>query len=214
MSIYDKLRVNGADLRWQCDAGVCSIKSTEQIDTKEKILGQDAAHQALAFGIQCFARGQNVYVRGPRGTGRQTMVRLLLKELAPPASDKKDCCYVHNFKRPDRPRLITLAPGQGPLLKKAMHELAEFAQEGLFKALSDEPFTTQRDLLKAEIQEEANKLMKPLEKELAENGLALVTMQNGPASQAAIFPVVDGKPVSPDQLRQMIAQESAPSEAI
>ena len=214
MSIFDKLRVNGANLRWQCDAGVCNIESTEKIDTSEKVLGQDAAHQALAFGIQCFARGQNVYVRGPRGTGRQTMVRQLLRDLAPPASNKKDCCYVHNFKRPDRPRLITLAPGQGPLFKKAMHELAEFAQEGLFKALTGEPYSSQRDLLKAEIQEQAKEHTQSLEKELAENGLALVTMQNGPASQTAIFPVVEGKPVSPDQLRQMIAQEAAPSEQL
>ena len=214
MSNIDKLRVTGADLRWQCDAGVCSIASTEQIDTSESVLGQDAAYQALAFGIQCFARGQNVYVRGPRGTGRQTMVRQLLKDLAPPATNKKDCCYVHNFKRPDRPRLITLAPGQAPLFKKAMHELAEFAQEGLFKALTDEPFTTQRNLLKAKIQEQANEQTQPLEKELAENGLALVTLQNGPVSQTAIFPVVDDKPVSPDQLRQMVAEKTAPSEQL
>ena len=212
MSISDKLRVVGEELSWQCKTGKCNFRSTEQIDISETVLGQEAAHQALSFGIQCFARGQNVYVRGPRGTGRMTMVRQLLKDLAPPATNKKDCCYVHNFKRPDHPRLITLAPGQAPEFKRAMRELAEFAQEGLFKALTGEPFSTQRDLIKAKLQEQASEHMQPLEKELAENGLALVTMQNGPVSQTAIFPVVDGKPVSPEQLREMVAQETAPSE--
>lgn len=207
------LRLATNKLRWKCETGQCQFSSTKDVDLADRVLGQPAAQQALAFGIQCLAEGQNVYVRGPRGTGRLTMVRHLLKQLAPPAKNKKDCCYVHNFQRPDHPRLVTLAPGKAPEFRRAMSELAEFIEEGLVKALAGEPYSTQREVLKERLQLNAKQIMAPLEKELAENGLALVTMQNGPVAQTAIFPVHEGQPIPPDQFHALVAQQKIASEA-
>lgn len=212
MTDVKQLRLRPEELRWICETGSCKFKSTEEIDLSDSVLGQPEAQEALAFGIQCLARGQNVYVRGPRGTGRRSMVRHLLADLAPTAVAKKDCCFVHNFLRPDHPRLITLAPGKAPSFRRAMTEMAEFIEEELVKALAGEPYATQRDLLKQKIQSEAQAIMTPLEKELSDNGLALVSMQNGPATQTAIFPIHDGKPITPDEFRALVAQEQAPQE--
>ncbi len=203
-------QLSAEQLRWKCDANQCKFKSTEEIDISESVLGQPAARQALEFGIQCLAKGQNVYVRGPRGTGRMTMVRQLLKSLTKSSDKKKDCCFVHNFKRPDRPRLIELPPTTATSFRRDMAELAEFIEDGLIKALTGEPYSAQREILKEQLQNKAKELMGPLEKELAENGLALVTMQNGPMSQTTIFPIVEGQPVAPDQLRALVMQQKAP----
>jgi ATP-dependent Lon protease len=213
MGDLSHLRVKTSDLRWKCETEQCQFKSTKDIDLADMVMGQEAAQQALGFGIQCLARGQNVYVRGPRGTGRMTMVRHLLKELAPPAENKKDCCYVHNFVRPDHPRLVTLAPGTAPDFRRAMVELAEFVEEGLVKALADEPYASKRDRLKKRLQAEAQGIMAPLEEQLKANGLALVTMQNGPVSQTAIFPLHEGQPIPPDQFQALVVQGKVASEA-
>lgn len=213
MGDMTNLRLKPEQLRWRCETKRCQFDSTADVDLTESVLGQPAARQALSFGIQCLARGQNVYVRGPRGTGRITLVRQLLAELAPDATAKKDCCYVHNFDRPDHPRLITLAPGAAPRFRRAMSELAEFIEDGLVKALSAEPYATQRDLLKQRLQNSAQQIMDPLEKELSENGLALVSMQNGPVAQTAIFPIHDGQPIAPDKFRALVAQQVVPEEA-
>ena len=50
---------------------------------------------------------------------------------------------MHNFQRPQSPRLIELPPGRGPIFRKVVSELAEFIESGLRKALESEPISSQ-----------------------------------------------------------------------
>jgi len=195
-------------LRWRCNPDVCPFETTAEIDGSRGVIGQETARDALLFGIQCDAPGQNVYVRGSRGTGRIRLVRQLLKELAPTSNNKCDYCYVHNFQRPDHPRLITLPPGTAKDFRRKIEEIAEFIQEGLIKALNGEPYNSRRQAIHQEVQQKAKTISEPLEKELEAAGLALVSTQDAPRPQTVIFPVVDGQPVPPDQLRAGDAEQS------
>lgn len=203
---YHSSRLPGDHVRWECNPDIFDFETTDQVELINEVLGQATARDALLFGIQCDAPGQNVYVRGARGTGRTKMVELLLEELQPQTDKKRDYCYVHNFTRAQNPRLITLMPGEAPKFKKAITELAQFAEEGLQKALESEPYQSQFQKLRESVEESVGQISGPLEKELQANGLELVSMQNGPITQTAIFPVVDGQPVQPNQLRTLIAE--------
>ena len=192
----DELRISeSTDLRWQCDPSMFDFETTSEIDPSVGVLGQPTAKEALEFGIQCMSRGQNIYVRGPRGTGRIRMVRHLLDTLKPQTNKLKDCCYVHNFNRPDRPRLITLKAGQAPEFRLAMQGLGEYVNEGLSEALDGEPYLSQRQAIQDRVQNELRGLSKPLEKTLADAGMTLVTPNQGTMMQAAIFPLFEGEPV-------------------
>lgn len=199
------------DLRWVCDPASIKFETTAEIDASKSILGQDTAREALMFGIECLAPGQNVYVRGPRGTGRMQMVRQLLAELAPKTDAKKDYCYVHNFVRPDHPKLITLDAGTAPDFRKAILELADFAQDGLVKALEGEPYAAQRHAIQEQVQQQMKNLSKPLEDALAADNMVLIA-GNGPG-QGGIFPLFEGQPVPPDQFRLLVGQGKVPQEA-
>ena len=192
-------------LRWFCDPEKLSFETTAEIDSAQKVLGQPTAMEALTFGIRCLAPGQNVYVRGARGTGRSRMVEQLLDELKTESDDKHDFCYVHNFDRPDRPRLITLPPGKAPELRKAMHELAQFAENGFSKAMESEPYASQRQAVQETLQARIKEMTRPFEEELAANGFALVS--GNEAGQGGVFPIVEGQPVPPDQLDSLVSQE-------
>jgi ATP-dependent Lon protease len=159
----------------------------------------------MRFGVECDAPGQNVYVRGVSGTGRMTMVHSVLRELKPRARRRLDRCYVHNFSQPDRPRLVTLKAGQGPVFRRMMKEVADFIQHRLAETLSSEPMKARRDSIKEQTQAELQNITEPLEKELHANGLTLVQLQAGPYTQTAIFPVMDEKPVSPEQFGKLVA---------
>ncbi|MHC4340132.1 MAG: hypothetical protein ACYSX0_07975 [Planctomycetota bacterium] len=87
-------------LRWHCDPDSLPFKTTEEVDPIVGVVGQTSAVEALRFGLECDAPGQNVYVRGLTGTGRMTLVRRLLEELQPACRTKLDRCYVHNFSKP------------------------------------------------------------------------------------------------------------------
>ncbi len=204
--LSDSRRLDCSQLRWRCDASQFKFETTDEIKIASQVVGQDTAQDALRFGIECLAFGQNVYVRGPRGTGRITMVRQLLKQLQPQSSEKRDRCYVHNFAKPDRPRLVTLAAGTAPEFQKRLAELADFIREGLRKSLDAEPFLSQRERAREELQSKIRDMTNPLEEELAQNGMTLVSVQQGPMSTTIIAPVVDGEPVPPEQLKTLIAQ--------
>ncbi len=207
-----KTLVSANDLRWTCDEDCVTFETTAELVGSSDVEGQQTAREAIEFGIQCLAPGQNVYVRGARGTGRIRMVRHLLAELAPPSKDKRDFCYVHNFSRPEHPRLIELSPGQGPKFRKSMNELAEFAKSDLVKALEGEPWVSQRHEIQDSVQGEIKVRMKPLEEALQADGLALVQGQ-GPG-QAGIFPVIEGQPTPMDRLGPLVAQGQLTKEAV
>lgn len=207
-------RVAPEDLRWKCDLECLPFETTQEIDPAHGVVGQPTAYEALQFGLQCFAPGQNVYVRGDRGTGRITMVRQMLKDLQPKCDSKRDFCYVHNFTRPDHPRLITLAPGAANGFRKEVLRLAEFFQEGITESLESEPHLSKRQAIQEQMQEQIREATKPLETEIAANGMALVSVQNGPASQTMIMPVVDGNPIPPEQLRLLVGQGKASQEQL
>ena len=207
-------RLSADKVRWQCDSDCINFETTDDVDPAIEVVGQPSAHDALMFGIECEAPGQNIYVRGARGTGRRRMVETLLEKLQPKTDKKRDYCYVHNFLRPQSPRLIELPPGQGPMFRKVVGELAEFIETGLPKAISAEPISSQLDEVRDGIEEKVKGISKPLEDELAASQLALVNMQNGPATQTVILPTLEGEPVPPAQLKALIAQGKAPEELL
>jgi len=190
-------------LRWRVDESMLDFKSTAEIDPAVGIVGQPVALEALRFGLECHAPGQNVYVRGLSGTGRMAMIRSVLDELNPQPWHKLDRCYVHNFRQPDQPRLVTLDSGKAKVFKRRMKEAAEFIDQGLADALNAAPLKAHRESLTEAAQKQIADITKPLETELGEAGLALVRLQTGPVSQAAIFPMVNGEPVAPEQYSQM-----------
>lgn len=214
MEISKPVHLSSDQLRWRCSPDVFEFETTSAIEIQDSIVGQETAREALMFGIKCLAEGQNVYVRGSRGTGRITTVRQMLRELQPTTSGKRDRCYVNNFARPDRPRLLTLPAGQATQFKRRMLEFAEFVQDGLRKALDGEPHVGRREAARSRLQQEMQGISAPLEKELAENNLVLVTLNQGPVNATVIAPTVDGEPVPPEQLAVLIKEGKVPEQAL
>ncbi|MDH3467661.1 MAG: AAA family ATPase, partial [Gammaproteobacteria bacterium] len=56
------------------------------------------------------------------------------------------------------------------------------------------------------IQRRVHEVTAPLEADLKKADMALVSVQSGPVAQTAIFPLVDGKPVQPDQFNQLVVE--------
>ena len=209
-----RTQIPSDELRWKCNEGCLKFETTDEIPLTNQIFGQTTAYEALKFGIECFAKKQNVYVRGPRGSGRTTMVRWLLDELSPECDTKQDYCYVHNFERPDHPRLITLPPGKGHDFRRSMNDVAAFFENGLEKALESEPHLSNRKAIQEKLQADVEATAEPLDKELEAHGMRLVNVQQGNAPQTMILPVVDGEPVPVEQLVQLVAEEKAPAKQL
>jgi lon-related putative ATP-dependent protease len=190
----DDRSLSVGDLRRSCDPDGLPFKSTAEVEPIAGVIGQDDAIEALRFGLEFSAPGQNIYVRGLGGTGRMTLVRRLLEEVQPPEKPSRDFCYVHNFRQTDRPGLISLKRGDGRRFKVMMDRLVEFIVEQLGPSLGSDNMRARRADIDEEAQAELRRLGEPFEDELRSNGLALVPVQMGPTVQPTIMPVVKGEP--------------------
>ncbi len=190
-------------LRWRCDPSTLPFETTADVADELGVVGQPGAVEALRFGIECDAPGQNVYVRGITGTGRMTLIAQILDELRPSCSDAPDRCFVRNFEDPGRPRLLTVPAGSAPRLRRLVHELAEFVSERLGQVLESDGLRARREALEKRAATQLEGVTGPFQTEVDEAGLGLVSLQVGPVSRPTVFPLADGKPVPPDEFEKL-----------
>lgn len=203
MTADDDLRLSLAQLRWRCDPSTLGFESTADVDPVAGVVGQDEALEHLRFGVQFHAPGQNVFLRAVAGTGRVTMIKAVLDEIAPGRSPGPDHCYVRNFEEADRPRLITLPSGQGDAFRDRMQRFIRFVEEDLGPAMDDDELRTAQSEIEDETRKELEALAQPLDDELKEQGLALMMAQVGKVMRPIIVPRIDGQPAPPAKLRAM-----------
>src|SRR5947209_4292971 len=131
-------------LRWSCDPARIPFDTTAQAEPLDGVIGQDRALRALKMGVELPAPGYNVFVCGLAGTSRGGMISRMIEELQPTTKLSPDRCYVNNFKNPDRPRLLTLPPGQANAFKKDMQSGIEFLRRRIPQVFEGEPFQRQK----------------------------------------------------------------------
>lgn len=201
-------------LRWQCDVDRLGFESTLSVDPTMGVVGQPTAREALEFGLQCLVPGQNIYVRGQPGTGRRRLVQEMIQRLNPACDSLNDYCYVHHFDQRDRPRLITLPASTAHDFRDSVLDFVKYLEEGLAKDLDSETHVRDREKVQQAARDEIDRLTSPLERSLKDDQLALVSVGEGPAAHTVILPVVDGEPISPDQLEQLVAEEKVPASVL
>lgn len=199
------LRVATADLRWRCDPARFAFETTNDVQPISGVVGQDDAVEALRFGLEVHAPGQNVFVRGLTGTGRLSLVERLMRDIEPACPVALDRCYVHDFEAPDRPRLISLPRGRGRALQARMGEFSAYIGEQLVPLLRSDAMRARHAELERALQGQLEEKSRAFDEALAAAGLGLVNIGGGQNARTAIVPVIDGKPAPPDVLAEMRA---------
>ena len=63
-----------------CDPADFRFKTTAELEELQPVVGQARALEAIRFGVGIQAEGYNLYVLGPAGLGKRTIVQRLLGE--------------------------------------------------------------------------------------------------------------------------------------
>ena len=109
----------------RCDPAKFPFETTAELEDLAEIIGQVRAVDAAQFGIGMRREGYNLYVMGPSGSGKRTLMRQLLKQRIAGETRPFDWCYVNNFSQPHKPRAIRLPAGMGAKLRTHMQQLVE-----------------------------------------------------------------------------------------
>ncbi len=208
------LRVATSELRWRCDVGSFDFETTADIEPLSGMIGQDEAIEALRFGLEIYAPGQNVFVRGLSGTGRMSLVGRLLKEIQPACPLAGDYAYVANFDSPGEPRLLSLPRGCGAQFRDALEELIEFLRNELAAAMSSDDLRQRKQILEERFKEEAKAIAGPFDEELQQNGLVMHTATVGSTVRPVLLPVIEGEPAPPERIHQLVANGQITDENI
>jgi len=184
-------------LRWECDPNIFEFNHTKSLAPLREFVGQDRAIRAIEFGLAMDREGYNIYVAGLTGTGKTTVVKTYIQRLVERKKVEgkrqlEDWCYLYNFADPDRPQIVSLPQGKGKPFRNQVSNLLQKLKEELAKAFSSEEYTAERKKAVEESQARQQKLLEETAEEAQQQGFQLQMTSVGPA----LFPVVDGKPVS------------------
>ena len=195
-----------SELRWHCPAEWIPAASTSEIEPSRGIIGQERAVRALEFGLSVESLGFNVFVTGLTGTGRMTAIELHIRPLAAGGEAPDDLCYVYNFARPERPRLLRLNAGRGTVLRDGLEKLLKEMAQNLPGLFEGEEFQQRLEVAVEDLKTRQQELIHGFEGKVKQAGFTLVQVQVGSVTRPEILPLVEQRPVPLEKV-QSLAEE-------
>ena len=201
-------------LRWRCDPDKLTFRSTEDLPVIHEIIGQERALEAIRLGLDIDGFGYNIFLTGLVGTGRKTSIKTLLEEIDTTGKIPNDICYVNNFKNPDMPKMISLQAGKGNEFREDMDNLIETLKKKVPLIFEDERYLNKKKEILEKFREQQAVYFKEFEKKVTQEKFSLIQVQMGPYSRPGIFPVIDGNPMSFDQLEALVREGKLSAEEV
>ena len=150
--------LQAALLHLSCDPEQLGFKSTAELDDITETIGQMRAMDALRFGTSIRHDGYNLFVLGPAGIGKRSMVLQLLERKAGIEPKPADWCYVNNFTHPHKPHAICLPSGQGSALQAGMEKLVEYLKSAIPALFEGDEYHAKAEAIREEFNARQEKL--------------------------------------------------------
>jgi predicted ATP-dependent protease len=148
-----------------CDAEQFGFQTTADLEDLGEIIGQMRAMDAVRFGTGIRHEGYNLFVLGPPGMGKRSMVRQYLEKKARDERAPADWCYLNNFAEPHKPRALRLPSGRGAELRQQMEHLVDYLRSAIPALFESDEYRAKTEA----IQEEFNKRQEQAFKELGDD---------------------------------------------
>jgi len=181
------------------DPDSLGFETTEELGPVTNTIGLDRAISALELGLGIDTPGYNVYVAGPTGTGRNTVVDLHLREIAKYKAVPSDWGYVHNFSNPSEPLCISLPCGWMRQLANDLDELVEGCRQQIPEAFDSEDYSHRVEEVVKGIQVKRQALTGEIEKTALDRGFGITTSQIG----ISPVPLIENRPITQEEFAEM-----------
>ncbi len=173
------------------DLSVLEFKTTKDLETVATLVGQERALDAVRFAARMRARGYNLFVVGPKGSGKHTAVRDYLTDRARSFPAPSDWVYVHDFSDSHKATALELPPGFGQELAHRLDQLITDLQASVAAVLEGEDYRARREAIDKSFAERGEHAFKAIAEAAQERELIIVRTEHG----LAVAPVDDGKPM-------------------
>lgn len=187
----------------RCDPGLFSFQTTAELPDLTEVIGQARAIGAVHFGVNIQREGYNLYVMGPPGIGKHTLVRQFLQQKAEGRARPDDWCYVNNFEQAHKPHAQRLPPGRGTELKHDMQKLVEELGIVLPATFESDEYRSRIQALEDELKERQEHSFATLAEEAATHGIKLFRTPSG----FAFAPMQGEEVLGPDEFEKLAKDE-------
>ncbi len=178
-----------------CDLSETKFTSTDELQAFDGIFGQTRAVEALKFGVGIKQDGYNLFVLGPSGVGKHSLIRHYLEQQSKQAATPFDWVYVANFNDAQKPRAIELPAGRGLELKQDMQQLIEDLRSAIPGAFDTEQYQRRHQKLQDDLQEKTRQAFEQLTEEALEHNVIVLRGEE----QITFVPSRDGKPMTQEE---------------
>ena len=169
----------------------------------DETIGQDGAVEALEFGLRIKSAGFNIYVAGPVGTGKASLVQQMVARLAKEAPTPPDWCYVNNFQDSSKPRSLALPPAHGRGFQRAMDNFIEALRRDIPIAFESAKYLEAKAARIEEMEAKKKTAFKEFTEHSRERGFVLEEAPTG----FTLIPLHAGKPITEQQLAELSGEE-------
>ncbi len=163
----------------QCNADELPFATTAEVEELTRYIGQDRALEAVEFGISMRHRGFNLFVIGPEGSGRHSVVQSFINRQAEGEPTPSDWCYVFNFDLPHKPLALEFPPKQGPVFRYEMHELIDTLKTTIPSVFEGDEYRARKRALNENLKRKIDKIYEEMIAKGKAQSIAVVRNEQG-----------------------------------
>ncbi len=184
-------------LHYPCDPVQFGFQSTAELEDMTEVIGQARAMDAIRFGTRIRHDGYNLFVLGPPGMGKRSMV---LKQLETrDEQEPDDWCYVNNFAQQHKPQALRLPPGRGAKLRQQMEQMVDYLKSAIPALFESDEYHAKAEVILEEFKQRQEKVFKELGEDAEKQEIALLRTPEG----FAFAPTANHEVITPDEYEKL-----------
>lgn len=197
-------------LRHHCDPDQFTFQTTADLEDLSEIIGQARAMDAVRFGSGIRHEGYNLFVLGPSGMGKRSLVRQLLEEKAHQETKPADWCYINNFSQPHKPRVLKLPHGRGEALRLDMEALINFLRGAVPALFDSDEYRSRARAIQKEFNEQQEQALLELRTDAEKQEIVLLQTPDG----FVFSPIRNHEVIAPDEYDKLPQAEKNQTEQL
>jgi predicted ATP-dependent protease len=189
----------------RCDPGSFPFETTAELPDADAFFGQQRAVEAVGFGIRIRREGFNLYVMGPPGIGKQSLVEHCLQAERAGRPAPSDWCYVMNFADARKPRTLCVPAGRGAGLRRDMAAFVDELKTAIPAIFESDEYRARHEEIDQTYAEREQAAFRALGEEAQQQGIALLRTPGG----FALAPLRNGEVIDPEEYEKLPEEEKA-----
>jgi lon-related putative ATP-dependent protease len=183
----------------RCDPARFDFRSTDELPDLADAPGQARAAGAIDFAVDIRHEGYNLYVMGPEGFGRRTMIQRILERRALGSATPSDWCYVFNFATPHQPRTLRLPAGRATKFRQDMERLVEDLRVGIPAAFETDEYRARLKEVESAFEKRQEQALGAVGEHARKEGIALLRTPAG----FGFAPVQNDAVMGPEEFQKL-----------